>query len=292
VSGSTGGSSPSPSPAGADPAGLAERVAALSWYHTIDLAPGVTTPGHFDTRPTVAHVPLPDRLDGKRVLEVGTWDGFWAFELERRGAASVTAIDLDDPQQWDWPPEARIRMDREGRRLDYLDQFKKDAAGFRLAKEALGSSVERINCSVYDLDPEVHGTFDVVFLSSLLLHLRDPVRALDALRSVCGGEAIIADAVELFTTLRSPRTPLARLEGLDESWWWQPNAAGFLRIVRSAGFEILDRSGLYFLPTGASHPRPPLLSGLSKLGTARGRERWVVRVKGIPHVAVRARPIT
>src|SRR6478735_9319868 len=86
------------------PADLDARARELSWYHSLELAPGVVTPGFFDTRPTVAKVPLPADLTGKRCLDVGTWDGFWAFEMERRGAASVTAIDLDDPQQWDWPP--------------------------------------------------------------------------------------------------------------------------------------------------------------------------------------------
>jgi tRNA (mo5U34)-methyltransferase len=269
---------------------LAERAAALSWYHTLDLPGGVETAGHFDTRPTVAHVPLPDRLDGKRCLDVGTWDGFWAFEMERRGAASVTAIDLDDPARWDWPPEARLRLDRDADRLAYLAEYKKDAAGFQLAKEALGSSVERIDCSVYDLDPEVHGTFDFVFLGSLLLHLRDPVRALSALRGVCSGEAVIADTIELLPSLLRPRTPTARLEGLDQSWWWQPNAAAFRRMVRSAGFDIVEQTGIYFLPTGASHPRPPVYQGWRELLTAGGREKMIIRLKGIPHTAVRATP--
>src|SRR5437016_1983956 len=45
-------------------------------------------------------------MDGMRALDVGTWDGFWAFEMERRGA-DVLALDLDDPQDLDWPPRRR-----------------------------------------------------------------------------------------------------------------------------------------------------------------------------------------
>jgi tRNA (mo5U34)-methyltransferase len=81
---------------------LSERVAAIEWYHTLELAPGVVTPGWFDTRAVVAQLPLPPSLDGKRCLDVGTFDGFWAFEMERRGG-SVTAIDVIDPLEWDWP---------------------------------------------------------------------------------------------------------------------------------------------------------------------------------------------
>ena len=40
----------------------------------------------FDLRDYVDHYGLPERMDGMRALDVGTWDGFWAFEMERRGA--------------------------------------------------------------------------------------------------------------------------------------------------------------------------------------------------------------
>jgi tRNA (mo5U34)-methyltransferase len=51
----------------------------------MELAPGVLTPGWLDHRGAVARVPFPDSLEGKRCLDVGTFNGFWAFEMERRG---------------------------------------------------------------------------------------------------------------------------------------------------------------------------------------------------------------
>jgi tRNA (mo5U34)-methyltransferase len=265
------------------------RVEALQWYHTIDLAPGLTTPGWFDTRATTSKVPLPASLEGKRCLDVGTWDGFWAFEMERRGAASVTAIDILDEARWDWPPELRLRETVLG--LDYLREFKQQGAAFELAHEIIGSKVERLDMSVYDLSPEEVGTFDFVFLGSLLLHLRDPVAALAAMRSVVGGEAVIADTVDAIPSLLRPRTAYARLEGVGRPWWWIPNRAGLHQMVRSAGFEILEATRLYILPTGKNHPRLRLRDIPQQLRTARGREELIIGSKGIPHAAVRARPI-
>jgi tRNA (mo5U34)-methyltransferase len=267
---------------------LDARVRALSWYHTIDLPHGVVTPGHFDTRPAVAHVPLPADLSARRCLDVGTWDGFWAFEMERRGAASVTAIDLDDADRWDWPPRVRIAGARHG--PEYLSQFRRGTAGFDLAHEALGARVERLDLSVYDLAPERVGTFDVVFLGSLLLHLRDPVAALDAIRRVCGGVLVCSEAIELIPSLLRPRTPTARLDGLDQPWWWQPNVAAFHRMLTSAGFAIARRSRPYFIPLGAEHGVPPWRHALTSLRTAAGREGLLVRALGVPHVAAAAVP--
>ncbi|MDP9384872.1 MAG: class I SAM-dependent methyltransferase [Actinomycetota bacterium] len=270
-------------------ADLAARVAATRWYHTIDLGGGVVTPGWFDTRATLAKVPLPASLSGLRCLDVGTWDGFWAFEMERRGAASVTAIDIDDQERWDWPPAMRVARAAEDSRR-YVEDFKAGSAGFALAREALGSWVERLDLSVHDLSPQRVGTFDLVFLGSLLLHLRDPVGALDAVRSVCAGEAVIADAVDAIPSFTRPRTPTARLEGIERPWWWQPNRTGLHQMVRSAGFEILEATGVYVLPRGVAHPPIEWRELLREAGTAAGREQLIVAWKGLPHAAVRARP--
>src|SRR5882762_3529258 len=74
------------------------------WYHTIELAPGLVTPGWFDTREVARELPIPETLAGMRCLDVATFDGFWAFEMERRGAEEVVAIDLLDLVGADWPP--------------------------------------------------------------------------------------------------------------------------------------------------------------------------------------------
>ena len=269
---------------------LAERVRELTWYHTIELPGGVVTPGQFDTRGAVRHVPLPADLSGMRVLEVGTWDGFWAFELERRGAASVTAIDLDDAARWDWPPRVRLAAEPHGG-MQYLAAFRRGHAGFDLAREALGSTVERLDLSVYDLDPEVHGRFDLVFLGSLLLHLQDPVRALERIRAVAGGPLVVSDAVELLPSLLHPRTPVARLDGWDQPWWWQPNVAAFHRMLAAAGWHVVRRSRPYFIPVTRRESLPPWRAALRAVRSPQGRESLVVRALGVPHVAARAIPL-
>src|SRR3954454_13821602 len=113
---------------------LADRVAATSWYHTIDLGSGVVTPGEYDLRPILGRVPLPRSLTGMRCLDVGTHDGFWAFEMERRGAERVLAIDLDDPARLDWP-QGMPALDRAT-----LDELAARRRCFKIAREALGSS--------------------------------------------------------------------------------------------------------------------------------------------------------
>src|SRR4051794_29599565 len=163
-----------------------EAVAANpNWYHSIELAPGVLTPGQVDLRGVAPRV-LPADLTGRRALDVGTFDGFWAFELERRGAAEVVAIDVESAERAQWPPRNRARLEARAREWDIAV-----GRGFDLAADCLGSGVRRVVCDVGELEPEaIGGPVDLVFSGAILLHLRDPVGALERIRGVLapGGE--------------------------------------------------------------------------------------------------------
>ncbi len=260
---------------------LREDVAALEWYHTLELRPGVVTPGWFDLRDVSQQIPWPD-LAGLRCLDIGTFDGFWAFEMERRGAGEVLAIDLLDPAQWDWPVMSTDEA------VAAIGKRKSRGEGFDVARTALRSSVERREMSVYDLDPDAVGTFDLVYLGSLLLHLRDPVRALERARGVCRGNLIVVDAIDFSLTELFRNRPLATLDGRGRPWWWKPNLAGLARMLEAAGFEIVGRPKRLFMPAGAGQPVPRFRPRL--LASRAGREAVLLGWRGEPHACVRARP--
>ena len=276
-----------------DPAELNRRIAANhDWYHTIELAPGAVTPGIVDVRPVVGRVPMPASLEGKRCLDVGTWDGFWAFEMERRGAAEVHAVDVPDPYRWDWPARARIRESYEGGK-ENLEQIKRNGNGFPIVRDLLDSDVERHEMTVYEISAEILGTFDFVFVGSILLHLRDPVGALERIRTVATGEVVFNECVEYVLSKLLPRTPMARLDAEDRVWWWQPNLAAVHSMIEQAGFEILDRGSPYFVPFGPRYevPQQRLKDVLARLRGPKGWEELMLYRRGIAHASFRGRPL-
>jgi tRNA (mo5U34)-methyltransferase len=257
---------------------LRSRVASIPWYHTLELAPGVVTPGWFDTRAALGSLPFPDDLTGARCLDVGTYDGFWAFTMEARGAREVHAIDVLDPAGWDWPAGS------EDAARDAIGGRKARGVGFEIAHEALGSSVVREERSVYDLSPAAVGEFDFVYVGSILLHLRDPVGALAAVRSVCRGRALVVDAVDPLLSSLLPRRAVAGLDAVGRPWWWKPNVAGLVRMVEAAGFRAVGAPRRLWLRPGAGQPLAPARPGLVR--SAAGREALLTRWKGDPHAAL------
>ena len=82
------------------------------------------------------------------MLDIGAWDGWFSFEMERRGA-EVLAID-----NWDNPR-------------------------FHEARAMLNSRVEYQQIDMYDLTLERVGRFDIVLFMGVLYHLKHPLLALE-----------------------------------------------------------------------------------------------------------------
>ncbi|MEX2194885.1 MAG: class I SAM-dependent methyltransferase [Thermoleophilaceae bacterium] len=264
-----------------DPA-LRDRVAATSWYHSIELEPGLVTPGWFDTRPLPRRLPFPASLADRRCLDVGTFDGFWAFEMEKRGAAEVVAVDVLDPHRWDWPAGSPPEV------IEEMESRKRDNPGFAIAKEALGSQVRLVDETVYELDPDELGRFDFIFCGSLLLHLRDPVRGVESLRRLSDGEVMVTDAVDPFLSRLFRGRPVTELDGRGRPWWFHQTASSLKALVERGGFRVVEGPRRYAIPRGPAQRRPPLRPKV--LLSRHGRELMRDAVLGSPHAVVRAVP--
>lgn len=197
---------------------LRERVDGIRWYHQLDLGGGVRTPGvndpseHFDR----LHLPA---LGGKSVLDIGAWDGAYSFEAERRGAGRVLATDSFSWDGGGWGTKA----------------------GFELAREALGSSVEDRTIDPFSLDPADIGVFDVVLFLGVLYHVKDPIGALERVASVTGELAIVETEVDLML-LRRPAAALYPTTQLnaDPTNWWGLNPAAVVGLLRAVGFRRVE----------------------------------------------------
>lgn len=215
---------------------IIELISTHSWYHTIELPHGVVTPGRVDHRNQLHYYGLPADMTGMRVLDVATYDGFWAFEFERRGA-EVVAIDL----------ASTADVDKSRNWNDTYEEMSTPTAlgqGFKICHELLGSKVKKEICSVYDVRPERLGRFDMVFTSDLLIHLRDPLAAMEAIWTVTDNVAIFGDVFhpELESFKNSALVEFCHSGASD--MWWRPSTACYrfwLRLARFSRIEEVSR---------------------------------------------------
>jgi tRNA (mo5U34)-methyltransferase len=213
-----------------------DKISDVEWYHTIDLPHGVATPGYVDHRQQLPYYSLPEDMTGMRVLDVATFDGFWAFEFERRGA-EVVAIDVGSVREADIP-------------TNWIDEFEKaglDAPkgkGFQIAHELLGSKVQKEVCSVYDVSPKRLGKFDMAFCSDLLIHLRDPARAMESIWTVTENFAIFADVYHPQLDAFKDNALVEFTQAGQSDMWWRPSVTCYklwLHLARFSRVEEISR---------------------------------------------------
>ena len=169
------------------------------FYHTMDI-PGIgTVEGQWDLRGREPDYTGNVLVRGKRVLDVGAASGFFTFYFERHGA-EVVAYDLSEDQPWDVVPyQAYDFRSFEANRRDIMRRVN---ASFWLGHQAYKSNSRVVYGSVYDV-PEQIGEVDISFFGSILLHTRDPFRALQSAADITK-EAIVVTDVLGRTSARRP----------------------------------------------------------------------------------------
>ena len=202
------------------------------WFHTFALnrAEGIYTPGAArDHRYRIST--LPEDFAGMSVLDVGCFDGFYAFLAERRGAERVVAVDNEQYRLW---VASRWGVELEG------------GEGFRAVHGLLGSAVEYRRMDAFALDG-LEERFDLVYCFGILHRVENPLGLLRILRgrTVDGGTVLVRPTPsprKIGTAPRSASPSPGRCTRATTFVYWGFGDAGLERLARIAGFSASSRS--------------------------------------------------
>jgi len=210
------------------------------WFHTFSLnGAGVYTRGiardHRYRLPAI-----PEQLTGARVLDVGTFDGFYAFLAERRGAARVVAVDNEQYVTW---IHSRFGIDLE------------PGAGFRAIAGLLNSAVAYRRLDALDAG-RLEETFDVIFCCGILHRVEAPLTLLRVLgECLAPGGRIILETYGVRGAQDSPCVFVHQhgdVYARDDAVYWGFSRSSLDRLGALAGlrgFELVDA------PDIGGHPR-------------------------------------
>lgn len=202
---------------------LSQALARTGWYHSFELPGGRTIEGlaSLDAlRARLAQMPIPEDLTGKRVLDIGAWDGWFSFEMERRGA-QVVAVDCVEVEN------------------------------FRFIHQELRSKVDYRVMDVYELTPERIGHFDIVLFLGVLYHVKHPLLALEKICALTKELAVVDSFVidyeaDWSKTIHDlPRMELYETDELGGQFdnWFGPNLSCVMALCRTAGFARVEVRG-------------------------------------------------
>ena len=240
---------------------LREQVQKLTWVHCIDLGNGLVTPGMWQPNPLILKAFDETDFHGKKVLDIGCWDGLWAFEAEKRGAREVVAID-DISQRWNQEQQT-----------------------FTLAHRALNSKVRynpRVN--VFSLAELLNEhDFDIVLFLGVYYHLKNPLLALAHIREVLktGGLMLVEGDVITNTDENFARFYYRERYKRDKSNWWVPTVPCLRDWIECSFFSILREYGK--TPNAATTPWARLKRAIKRFFwiNDQGLERYVVVAEAV-----------
>jgi len=196
-------------------------ASAIRWFHSLSLPGGEATAGEKPAAMLAAEAELVFKhgVTAKRVLDIGAWDGFFSFEAERRGAASVLSTDHFSWSGSGWGTRA----------------------GFDHAHARLGSKVVSLDIDVPQISPETVGLHDVVLLLGVLYHVKDPMACLERAASVTC-ECLVVETETALDVLPWPAMRYysgAELNN-DPTNFWAPNRACLEAMTRDLGFTRIE----------------------------------------------------
>ena len=217
-------------------------------YHRVDLPGFEQRTWLWDLRGDEASYLGNYDFAGKRVLEFVAATGGLTFWMEGKGA-EVVAVDLS-------PEVAETSWDVLITPEDDVSQMKAAMAtgiqrlnnGFWYVHEQLGSKARLVHGTAYTVPSEI-GRFDVVTLCGILLHLRDPMGALENAVNFTDRAIIIADLVPHFISETLQKLPLAYFmpdrtrRTKHGGWtWWHLSPEVYLRYLDLKGFKIISNT--------------------------------------------------
>lgn len=227
---------------------LLQRARQLQWYHTLRFDGDFTTEGLFDLDDFVPFYSIPTDLSGLNCIDIGTGNGYWAFELEKRNAKSVTAADIPNYGDTDFnmlaggepPPPHSVEDGAYGE-------------PFRVAASLFESKVSYKCSSIYDLTPDNPGVFDFVFCASMLMHVFGPHLALQRISKICDRMLCLITQTDIAKEGTSSaefighKIPYVHYIFSPDCIVNMTRCGGFEKVLRGPTFEIYHRD------TAASH---------------------------------------
>ncbi len=195
----------------------AAELAEVYWHHSIRLFPDLEIKGGKSAQlleQERAAILGPLELAGREVLDIGSWNGYFAFAAKRAGAARVIA---SDSLCWQLP----VFRGRET---------------FDLARECLGLDIEAVVIDPTDL-PGPLAAVDVVLFLGVFYHMHDPLAVLKNAAALAR-EALVIETHQDLLALDRPGMvfyPRDTLNG-DHSNWWGPNPECMFELLESLGW--------------------------------------------------------
>jgi SAM-dependent methyltransferase len=216
----------------AQPPAELPRLESCRFYQTIDLPDLGIQRGQWDLRSEIDRYLGALDFSGRRVLEIGTANGFVCFELERRGA-EVVAFDLADGLVYDAQPLAQSQAHLSALQSEHAVGLTMIKNAYWLAHHHLRSRA-RVAYGHANSLPSFLGAFDVAVLANVLQHLQDPIGAV--IQAARISDAIVVTEADWMMGTHDELQGMVFFDDENPFTWYQVKPRLIEKVLSQIGF--------------------------------------------------------
>jgi O-methyltransferase len=206
------------------------------FYHCIELPNGDMIPGPWDLREREATYLGNVALQGARVLELGPASGALTYYMERQGA-DVVSFDAGYDVGIDLHPHPD-NADMSQLQLDHARLVGSLQNAWWYLHRAYASHAAAVYGDIYSLPDDI-GEFDISVFAAILLHLRNPVAALEQAARRTRRTIVVTESWPFGTETLHDNVMKIFPWGESGRWtvWWAISAGATVAMLQTLGFD-------------------------------------------------------
>ena len=215
---------------------LQKIISENEFYHSIEIN-NYKIKGYYNWEPYFNSLQNLFDYKNKKILDVGPADGYFSHKFDLLGA-SVEAVEIPD------------QIDRDiykfGEAFKTFNHWKKKSShnyNFEIFNKIFKNDIKLIYKDIYELE-SLNKFYDLVFCSDLLLHLTDPIRAIDQLVKVSNDYILIGNPI-IKTFFNKNKSEVNYLGHTNKNAYYIFNEIGFINLIQTFKLKIEKKIIIY-----------------------------------------------
>ena len=215
-----------------------EIINKTEFYHSVEIN-DYKIKGFYNWEPYIDLITNLIDFNKKKVLDVGPGDGYFSQKFSSLGS-KVEAVDIPSQEERD-----NYKFGKKNKHIHSTGGKKrKHNFNFHIFNKIHKNNIKLHNLNVYELE-KLKKTYDLVFCNDLLLHLTDPIRAINQMTLVSKDYILIGNPILNRTFFNKNKSQVDYLGHLKNNAYYIFNENAFINLINSFNLKIIKKIIVY-----------------------------------------------
>lgn len=216
---------------------LQKTINETQFYHSIEVN-NFKIKGYYNWEPYFDLIQNLFNFREKKILDVGPADGYFSQKFNSLGAI-VEAVDI--PSQID---RDHYKYGEENKSFNHWKKKSDHNFNFEIFNKIHNNNIKLHLKNIYELE-NLKKFYDLVFCNDLLLHLTDPIKAIDQLIKVSNEYVLIGNPIIKKNFFNRNKSEVKYLGHTKNNAYYIFNELGYINLIQTFRLKIEKKIIIY-----------------------------------------------